>query len=190
VNVPRIALVALISAVVGTLLDRIQTYFGVLEYARPCFCGEACLVPLIMAGAGIAMVVTPSLFRMLFGQAPDGTLVAVVIGSVDLVAAYIASGLFQGFPVALTVGYAVFAVFRLSRDPRPARVATAVTALVVGMLAELGLTQIGFFTYLHPNILGMPYWIGALYVFAGLVGFAVDNRWPMLTPSLRAPLNP
>jgi hypothetical protein len=59
--------------------------------------------------------------------------------------------------------------------------------MIVGVTAELLLTHIGFFEYVHPDICGVTYWIGGLYWFAGFIGAAVENRWPVL--SLGAPLD-
>ena len=144
-----------------------------------------------MGGAGVALyVVTHGLYRQKFGQPAVGTLRAVVVGGSDFALAYLASGLFQSTPLALLGAYAVVATLRIAQDPRPARVATVFTTMVVGVVAELGLTHIGFFEYLHPDICGVTYWIGGLYWFAGFAGAAVENRWPVVTPSGRAPLNP
>jgi hypothetical protein len=190
VNARRLGAIALASAVTGTLLDRVQTFSGVLAYAKPDLWGESYFVPPIMAGAGVAMAVAPALFRKRFKQDPVGATGAVGWAAGDFTAAYVASGLLVASPIALLVGYTVLATFRLLRDRRPARVATALTAMVLGVLGEYGLTQVGFFSYLHPNIAGMPYSIGGLYVFAGLVGSAVENRWPVLATSVGAPVNP
>jgi hypothetical protein len=187
VNVARLAAVGLVSAVVGTLLDRIHTYFGVLRYAHPCFCEESCLTPVVMGGAGIALVVTHALLRRLFHQRAAGTTRAVALDGFGFASAYLASGVFQATPLGLLAAYALVAAFRAAQDPRPARISTVVAAMVVGVVAELALTHVGFFEYVHPDILGVTYWIGGLYWFAGFIGSSVENRWPVL--SLGTPLD-
>lgn len=188
-NLPRLGLVGLVSAVVGTLLDRIHTSFDVLRYAHPCFFGESCWTPLVMAGAGVALVLTHGTYRRRFGQAATGSLREVVVTGTGFGAAYLASGLFQASPLGLLVGYSVVAIPWVVLDGRPARGATVVTAMVVGVVAELCLTRAGFFEYVHPDALGVTYWIGGLYWFAGLAGAAVENAWPVVTGSGRAPLD-
>lgn len=185
----RLGVIAVVSALVGTLLDRIHTFFGVLKFSHPCFCEESCLVPFIMMGAGVALVLTHGLYRTAFRQSSVGTLRALVLDSVLFVTAYLASGIFKDYPLTLLVGYTFVAAIRVVQDPRAATVATVLTAMGVGTLAELFLTHVEFFVYLHPNICGLPYWIGGLYWFAGFAGAAVENRWPVLQSPFRTPLN-
>jgi hypothetical protein len=187
VNLGRLAGVWLVSAVVGTLLDRIHTYFGVLRYAHPCFCEESCWTPVVMGGAGVALVLTHGLLRRVFHQPAAGTTRVVVVQGFDFATAYLASGIFQATPLGLLTAYGVVAVFRVVQDRRPARIATVVATMIVGVTAELLLTHIGFFEYVHPDVYGVTYWIGGLYWFAGFIGSSVENRWPVL--SLGAPLD-
>lgn len=156
VNAKRLVLVALASAGLGTLLDRIHSFFGVLRYARPCFSGESCWVPLIMAGAGVALVVTHALFRLAFAQPARGSVRAVIASGVLFALAYVASGVFQAWPRALLLSYAVVALIRVAQHPLPARAATVLTAMVVGSGAELVLTHFSLFEYLHPDAFGVP----------------------------------
>ena len=188
-NVPRLACVALASAVIGTLLDKIHTAFDVLRYAHPCFGKQSCLVPVIMGGAGAAVVLTSALYRVLLRRPAVGTTAAVVISGVAFAGAYLASGLLQEWPLGLLGAYVLVLSVTLVARPRLERTALVATAIVVGTTAELVLTQCGFFTYPHPNLFGLPYWIGGLYGFAGLTGMAVEERWPVTGPSLGAPLN-
>jgi mannose/fructose/N-acetylgalactosamine-specific phosphotransferase system component IIC len=178
-SVRKVLAYFVIGGIAGTLLDRIHTYFGVLAYAHPFVCGEAWWVPLIMGTASVALVVGYKMWCAIFGEERGGgTDRDVIIASVWFAAVYLASGLAKDDPIALTIAFtATFLARALDTPASRAMWAHAATAAVVGTLVEFGLTHIGAFRYLHPNAAGLPYWIGALYLHAGLLGRAVERRF-------------
>lgn len=188
-SLPRIAIYAVVSAVAGTMLDRIHTFFGVLRQLGPTFCGESLAVPFLMSGAGVALVVLSGLFRVHFGQAADGTTRGAITFGAGFAGAYLASAAFQCWPLCLLGGYALVAALLLVRDHRPARVAIVMTAALLGTIGEILLTHFHSFEYLHPDVCGIVYWTPGLYWFAGFAGSAIEGRWPVIAPSaVRAPV--
>ena len=88
--------------------------------------------------------------------------------------AYLASGLLAprhavAYAVALLVGW----VIRLLVRP-DWRVAVVIGVAIAcgGVLGEAGLSALGEFSYAHPDVLGVPWWLFPLYLHGSLV--AID----------------
>jgi hypothetical protein len=186
---PRRALALFaVGAVVGTLGDRIHTHYGVLGYPRVVAFGEAWFVPFLMGGAGIALVSGQALVRRALSlpaarATGDGR--AVVTAFAWFACAYFASGVFQNYPVALTVAFVgAFLGRALGRVDAPgprgsaALFAGALLTAVGGSLFESALSATGAFAYAMPDALGVPIWLPGLYLHAAMLARAIDRRWP------------
>jgi hypothetical protein len=175
----RVAIGAGFGAIVGTLGDRVHTYYGVLVYPHPLAWGEAWWVPLIMAGAGVALMLAPGGIRRRLGEPAGGSTLEVVTATLWFAAAYLASGLWKGWPIVLTVVFAATFLARALRWSGRARWWLAAGAAVGGPLTERLLVAGGLFHYVVPApLLGVPLWLPALYLHAAGVGRALDRRWP------------
>jgi hypothetical protein len=168
-----IALVAIPFAFLLTAADLVfHVRTGTLSYDwHPQVLDQTILVPFTFWLAAVGMLAT---VRMLHPGAP-GTTVAQVVDGLALVAlAYLASGLMApkhavAYAVALFVGWLV----RLAARPdRQTAVVIGVAVACGGVLGEAGLSALGEFSYAHPDVLGVPWWLFPLYLHGSLV--AID----------------
>jgi len=157
-----------------SLCDRVHIAYGVLEQADRSFFGQAWWVPLVF---GIASVLAPLAYppvrRLLGISAPPRPRDPIRLGSSALVlcAAYVVTGPMHhsgsSLAVGLTAAWAVRAALRRTRS----ETVFAVLLAIVGPLVEASLSALGLFTYRQPDVLGVPIWLGAIYLHAGpLVG--------------------
>jgi hypothetical protein len=178
-NGSRFVTAFVLGAIVGTLGDRVHTFKGVLGYPHAFAFGEAAWVPLLMGGAGIAMVSGYGLVHRVVGSNDERASMANVLSAfVWFAAAYAASGFFHQYPIALTLAFVAAFVARALREPvsRAAWVYALVTALV-GTLFEAGLSATGAFRYYTPDVIGVPMWLPGLYLHASLLARALALRW-------------
>ncbi len=175
-NLRRLALCFAVGAFVGTALDRIHTFTGVLRYAGPTAWGEAWWIPLVMGAAAIGLVGTHAVLRKAFHEVADGSAHEVAVASAWFACVYLASGMAKDNPRALTLLFVATFMARALRTPTSrAMWAHALVACVAGVLAEIALTRAGAMTFLHPNVAGVPFWIGGIYLHAALLGRAIDR---------------
>jgi len=169
----RIALVAVPFALLLTAGDNVfHVRTGTLSYDwHPQVLDQTILVPFTFWLAAVGMLMT---VRMLHPGAA-GTTVAQVVDGLALVAlAYLASGLLApehavAYAVALLVGWVVRL---LARPDRQVAVVIGVAIAIGGVLGEAGLSALGEFSYAHPDVLGVPWWLFPLYLHGSLV--AID----------------
>ena len=169
----RTALVAIPFALLLTAADNVfHVRTGTLSYDwHPQLFDQTILVPFTFWLAAVGMLLT---VRMLHPGAPSTTASQVVDGLALVALAYLASGLLApkhavAYALALLVGWVVRLVAR--PDWRSAVVIGVATA-IGGVLGEAGLSALGEFSYAHPDVLGVPWWLFPLYLHGSLV--AID----------------
>jgi hypothetical protein len=173
-----VAGLALLGATVGSALDAIHTHTGTTSYPEPWIFRMAFWTPPLFAGAAVAMGTGRPLWARFFGE-PSGAAPAdrrAVAGSLAVfITAYALSGLVPGpwfVRAALLAALAVFSWWRWDRTVRG--VVLAVTAGVCGCFVEITLVGAGAFSYVTPDVLGVPAWLPLLYaagsVALGCVG--------------------
>ncbi|MCW2751112.1 MAG: putative rane protein [Aeromicrobium sp.] len=172
-SLASIALVAIPFALLLTAGDNVfHVRTGTLSYDwHPQLFDQTILVPFTFWLAAVGMLLT---VRLLHPGAPATTASQVVDGLALVALAYLASGRLApkhavAYAVALLVGW----VLRLlARPDWRAAVAIGLAIACGGVLGEAGLSALGEFSYTHPDVLGVPWWLFPLYLHGSLV--AID----------------
>lgn len=169
----RLALAAIPFALLLTAGDRVfHVRTGTLAYHwQPQVFDQTILVPLTFWLAAVGMLLTA---RLMHAGERATTRAQVADGLAVVTLAYLASGLLPSehavaYAVALLVGWVVRLLAR--PDWRTAAV-VGVAIACAGVLGEAGLSALGEFSYAHPDLLGVPWWLFPLYLHGSLV--AID----------------
>jgi len=191
----RLALIAAASAVFLTLCDQlfhVRTETLVYHW-DPQIAGQTILVPLTFLLATVAML---DVIRRVQAVKPRSPTALGAIGSFGVVTtAYLLSGLVDpelsvAYALLLLVGWGARVVHR---DERGTAIAAAVMIAIGGVLGEAALSAIGEFSYLHPDVLGVPWWLFPLYLHGALAVRDIaalalgDAEGQELRPTVAAP---
>jgi hypothetical protein len=171
-----LALALPIGAAIGLCLDRIHVVSGVLAYRDPVLWGQAWWVPLLFAAVAPLILVNDLLATRIVG-APAGPPAHPVDAATGwFIAAYLATGVFWRWPVALLVGLVLVWVVRTGRNVRRDRLVAALGLAIAGPLFEAALASTGTFWYVHPDVLGVPIWLAGLYLYVADFAAALGDR--------------
>lgn len=163
-------MVAGVSALFLTLCDQlfhVRTETLVYHW-DPQVAGQTIIVPLTFLLATVSMLDTSLRVNAV---APRSTSARGVIASLAIVtAAYLISGFVdQKYAIAYALLLLVSWVVRVvRRGERSAVVASAVVIAFGGVLGEAVLSAIGEFSYLQPDVIGVPWWLFPLYLHGAL----------------------
>jgi len=159
----------LLGATLGTALDTLEVYSGVERYPRPVLFGVAWWVPLLFGAAAVAIGYSHPLVDPLILRTRPYHRLSVSIGELTwLVLAYLISvspldSLARAGLIAL-----IYLNFWLLAGRSWQDLLLASVTAVTGTLTEMILVNAGVFSYTHPDILGVPYWLPGLYACASL----------------------
>jgi hypothetical protein len=148
--------------------DHLHVAYGVLFYPHPAVWQQAWWVfPLFFFATLSVLLGVPLLYR----GAPSETPVRAAAGDFGaFLAAYAFSALASPWPdVVLGVLLVAWLARALRGMPRGLMAFCGVVA-VLGTGFEIGLSGAGGFSYVHPDFLGVPRWLPALYLHAALAG--------------------
>lgn len=185
-----------VGAVLGTALDAVHVLTGTLSYPAPTLWGlQAWWVPLLFAGTGVLLGEGHRhiAVRLAGGDVPprpQTAELALAVGA--LVLTYGASGFLRAWPWVTTALFVAGFGAVWVRTPRAAQRAMGMHAVAVavgGPLVEATLSGAGLFTYHQHDLLGVPVWLGALYLHGGAASAALD-RWLAPAPAPQAARNP
>ncbi len=161
----RYWLAVLLGGALCFALDHLHVAFGVLFYPHPVFWGQAWWVFPLFAGATMAMIGGARLLLPAAATArPEGWR-----DIVRLVAAYGFTALAAGRPlVVLATLLLTFVATRAAswRGDSPGLLVFCAVSAVAGTGWEILWSGMGMFTYVHPDLLGVPVWLPALYLHA------------------------
>ena len=166
----RYAWVAGLSALFLTLCDQVfhvRTETLVYHW-DPQVAGQTILVPFTFLLATVSMLDTSRRVQLI---QPRSTSTAGAIASVGIVTvAYLISGFVdQGFAVAYAlILLAAWLVRVVRRGERGAVIGAAAIIATGGVLGEAALSAVGEFSYLQPDLLGVPWWLFPLYLHGAL----------------------
>lgn len=160
-------------AIVGSLCDQIHLQANVLYYAHPLLFGQAWWVALQYGLATTCAFLGARFFLNL--SKFSYTQKNLISTFVWFLGAYFASAFLQNYSIFLALLF--FGIWGLRillmRDVRGA-IYSCLFA-VIGTSYEILLVHIGLFTYTHPNMLGVPFWLPGLYLNAGLLAIVLTR---------------
>lgn len=183
----RFALVAVVSAIFLTLCDQlfhVRTETLVYHW-HPQIVGQTFLVPFTFLLATVSMLDTSRRVRAARRRSTSTRGVVVSLGIVTV--AYLISGFVdQGNASAYALMLLAAWVVRVVRRGEGAMVVgSAVVIAIGGVLGEAALSAIGEFSYLQPDLLGVPWWLFPLYLHGALAArdvVALATHSPRLSP--------
>ena len=139
----------LLGATLGTMLDALHVYSKVERYASPAFFGLAWWVPLLH-------------------HRRHRPLLNSIIALAWIPLAYlISASVFDTFTKTGLLLLIYINFWLLTGGSWQTIVLSLVTA-ITGTLIEMILVAAGAFSYLHPDLLGVPYWLPCIYACASL----------------------
>src|SRR5215831_14543365 len=146
----RLAAAFALGALIGPAADQIHLQSGVLSYSRPSrlLWGQALWVPPLFGGASLALVWGHALLKRLLHRPP-------VPASASACALTLALTLLWGARVAIS--------------PTLDKAIAGPLYAILGPLFEAALSSTGAFHYRHPNLLGVPLWLPAIYLHVSLM---------------------
>ena len=173
----------LVALIVGaglcTLLDHQHVTWGVLAYTSPDYLEQAWWVPLLfLTGTLAALGVTEPVRRLLGGSPPAVSPLLAVVDVASFAAAYYLTAVAHHVPDVVVVLLAATWLLRAVALPGWG-VAYCIGAALVGPAVEATLSALGGFHYLHPDFLGVPRWLPALYLHVGVAAVTVASRLRM-----------
>ena len=171
-----ILILALVGATIGTLCDRMHVLGDVLSYREPVLDGQALWVPALFAVSAVALLLGHRLVvRLRGGSITPGNLFGLLRISALFYFAYLSTALFPTHPevllVCLLVGFVPLAFTRRHKG----FVLYAIGTAIVGTGVESAISSTGAFRYHAFDMMGVPMWLPALYLYAAVWGAECDR---------------
>jgi hypothetical protein len=164
-----IALLFLLGATLGTGLDAIDVYGHVESYTGPILFGLAWWVPLLFGFAAVAIGFSHPLVDPLIGNVRPPRRLVTSIGELSwLLLAYLVGASMLDSLAKTGLLIIIFLNFWLLGGRRWQSLVLSLIVAITGTLIEMELVAAGAFSYLHPDIIGVPYWLPCIYACASL----------------------
>jgi hypothetical protein len=171
------AVAVLLGATICFVCDHLHVTEGVLAYTHPVLWRQAWWVFPLFVGSTLVALTAARGMRRLFGGRPFG-IYPVVADVVAFATAYAFTAFAHTLPdVVLWVLVAAWIARVAGGTPAWLVVYTLVSA-AVGPAFEATLSRLGWFHYQHPDFLGVPRWLPALYLHIGFVAANLERRLP------------
>ena len=174
----RLLALAALGATVGTLFDWLHVVNGAVEYTR----GGVTIAwwtPLLFAAAGVGIGISHPAGDRWLGREERVAWTATRLagGMLAFLAIWYATGAIHlgSAWVAALVGPASLAVW-WAFDRTRAGLLQAFATAAAGVAVEATLVRLGTFRHTSPDILGVAWWLPAIYV-AGSVAVGNVGRW-------------
>ena len=162
-------LLFLLGATLGSCFDAIHVHSGVERYPVPVLFGLAWWVPLLFGAAAVAIGASHAWIDFLLGniQRRYGLLMDLS-GLAWLLLAYLvsASELTAATKTGLLLIIYLNFWFLVGRSWQ--NLLLSIVTAITGTLVEMILVTAGAFSYLHPDFIGVPYWLPCMYACASL----------------------
>jgi hypothetical protein len=159
----------LLGATLGTALDAFHVYSHVERYTRPVLFGLAWWVPLLFGAAAVAIGYShPLVDPLIHNLRPPRRLTTSIAELAWLLLAYLvaASPLDSLAKTGLLI--LIYLNFWLLAGRGWQNLLLSLVTAITGTLIEMVLVAAGAFSYFHPDILGVPYWLPCIYACASL----------------------
>jgi Insulin-induced protein (INSIG) len=159
----------LVGAILGTALNAYHVFSYVEQYTRPAFLGVAWWVPLLFGFAAVAIGYSHPLIDPLIQNFRRTRRLSVSIAELAwiLLAYVIAASPISSLAKIILLGLIYFNFWLLTGRGWQNLLLSLVTA-ITGTLVEMTLVAAGAFSYLQPDIFGIPYWLPFMYACASL----------------------
>lgn len=158
----------LLGATLGTMLDAFHVYSKVERYPSPAFLGVAWWVPLLFGAAVVSIACSHPLVDPLLHHRRYRPLLNSVIALAWLPLAYlISASVFDTFTKTGLL-LLIYINFWLLTGGGWQNIVLSLVTAIAGTLIEMILVAAGAFSYLHPDLLGVPYWVPCMYACASL----------------------
>lgn len=155
-------------ASLGTTLDAFHVFSHVERYASPTLLGVAWWVPMLFGCAAVAISYSHPLLDPLLHHRRFCPLFSSLSGLAWLPLTYlICASFFDTLTKTVLVALVYCNFWLLAGSDWQNLVFSLVTA-ITGTLIEIILVAAGAFVYLHPDMLGVPYWLPGIYACASL----------------------
>ena len=158
----------LLGATLGTALDAFHVLSGVESYVAPAFLGVAWWVPLLFGGAAVAIGYSHPLLDSLLYHRRFRSLLSSLLGLAWLPLAYLVSASFFDTLTKTLLIALIYCNFWLLTGGDWQNLVFSLVTAITGTLIEMILVAAGAFAYLHPDMLGVPYWLPGIYACASL----------------------
>jgi hypothetical protein len=159
----------LLGAIFGTALDAFHVYNYVEQYTRPAFLGVAWWVPLLFGLAVVAIGYSHPLIDPLIHNVrlPRRLTISIAELAWLLLAYVIAASPISSLAKTVLLSLIYFNFWLLTGRGLQNVLLSLITA-ITGTLVEMTLVAAGAFSYLQPDIIGVPYWLPFMYACASL----------------------
>lgn len=159
----------LLGATFGTALDTFHVYSYVEQYTHPVLFGVAWWVPLLFGSAAVAIgyshpLVDPLIHNL---RRPRQLKTSIAQLAWLLLAYLITASPISSLAKTILLMLIYFNFWLLTGGGWQNLLLSLVTA-ITGTLVEMTLVAAGAFSYLQPDILGVPYWLPFMYACASL----------------------
>ena len=159
----------LLGAILGTMLDALYVYTGVERYSMPVLFGVAWWVPLLFGAAAVAIGYSHPLVDPLLQHRRPTRRLSISLGELSwlLLTYLIGASIFESVAKVGILIIVYFNFWLLAGRSWQNLLLSLVTA-ITGTLIEMILVAAGVFSYIHPDIFGVPYWLPCIYACASL----------------------
>ena len=159
----------LLGATIGTSLDAFHVYSGVERYPAPVLFGVAWWVPPLFGAAVVAIGYSHPLVDPLLHHWQRPRRLLFSIGELTwLVLAYLIAASILDSITKVGLLAIIYLNFWLLAGRSWQNLLLALVTAITGTLVEMVLVSAGAFSYIHPDILGVPYWLPCIYACASL----------------------
>ncbi|MDB4969281.1 MAG: hypothetical protein JWN44_4970 [Myxococcales bacterium] len=174
----RWLVLALVGAAICTVCDHLHATHGVLWYPHPVFWEQAWWVPLLFAGASLAVVGGATPIRRALGgrQEPAPTARQVAGDGIAFITAYAYTSFAPPDQPNVTLALLVaWWVARVVRDRPTWLIVFSLLTAVAGTAFEATWSALGFFHYRHPDLFGVARWLPGIYLHVGLLAGPLER---------------
>lgn len=161
-------LLFLLGAAFGSCLDAFHVYSKVERYPAPVLFGLAWWVPLLFGAAAVVIGYSHRMVDPLLHQHRSCHLTNSIAALSWLLLMYLISAIpFDTFTKTglLAIIYLHY-WFLAGRGWQ--NIALSIVTAITGTLIEMILVNAGVFSYIHPDLLGVPLWLPCIYACASL----------------------
>jgi hypothetical protein len=160
-------------ALIATVGDHLHVVYGVLFYPHPVLFQQAFWVfPLFVVATWAMLSGAETVRRALGGRRVPTNPAEVALATGAFFLAYAFTAVSAELPNVVLVVLLLTWLVRIRRVPRWVLVFGALAA-ACGVASESGLSAMGMFRYVNPDVLGVPRWLPALYLHASVTGVCI-----------------